>query len=66
MKTSVSYALVALCVSWASLCAAQSNSAPPPLPVSTVQPVLDAAAKEERFTFVVFHKDDSASLRKMQ
>ena len=66
MKTSVSYALFALCVSWANWCTAQSSAAPPPLPASTVQPVLDAAANEERFTFVVFHKGDSVALRRMR
>lgn len=65
MKTPVSFALLVLCVGWASECVAQSQTAPPPLPVSKVQPVLDAAAKDGKFTFVVFHKGDTPALRSM-
>ncbi len=66
MKSSIALAIVSLLAGMASLSFAQSNpKAPPPLPVSKVQPVLDASAKDGKFTFIVFSKGDSPASRTM-
>jgi hypothetical protein len=66
MRITLSLALFGLLAGWASDCSAQSRpTAPPPLPVSQVQPVLDAAAEAGKFTFIVFSKSDTAASRAM-
>jgi hypothetical protein len=66
MKTVVRFALLALLTGGVLECVAQAQPlAPPPLPQSKVQPVLDAAAKAGQFTYIVFTKGDSDAYRNM-
>jgi len=66
MKTIVLSALLALLAGGVSECFAQGKPlAPPALPQSKIQPVLDAAAKDGKFTYIVFTKGDSAAYRSM-
>lgn len=66
MKTIVLSALLALLAGGISECIAQGKPlAPPALPQSKIQPVLDAAAKDGKFTYIVFTKSDSAAYRSM-
>lgn len=65
MKTLV-VAQFVLLAGVASACVAQDSPlSPPPLPQSTIQPILNSAAKDGKFTFIVFTKDDSAAFRSM-
>ena len=66
MKTVALLAVLALLTGGVSECVAQAQRlAPPPLPQSKVQPVLDAAAKAGQFTYIVFTKGDSEASRSM-
>jgi hypothetical protein len=66
MKTFCHVAALAISLGLASNVSAQSTpSAPPPLPESKVQNVLDRSAKDARFTFIVFTKGDSPAYRTM-
>ena len=66
MKTVPLFAALALCLGLASNLLAQTNpGAPPPLPESKAQGVLNQSEKDGRFTFIVFTKDDSPAYRTM-
>ncbi len=66
MKVWSSIAFLGLWAVAVPFCLAQTKpGSPPPLPLSKVQPVLDTAAEEGKFTFVVFTKGDSAAVRSM-
>lgn len=66
MKATLCFAALALGVAaGANLMAQSPPTAPPPLPESKVQGVLNQAAREARFTFVVFTKEDSPAYRTM-
>lgn len=66
MRTFVLSALLALWTGWAAECVAQSKPLPPStISQSKIRSVLDAAAKEGKFTYIVFTKRDSAAYRSM-